>query len=128
MQIPYEAPTMADFRAALAVRERRLAERARDPAVQPVLAAARAEAAAAARLLREKFGARRVRLFGSLARGDTDEDFDIDLAVEGVEPRRFFAASAEAARLVSRKLDVIDLADATPLLRRRVEQDGVDLP
>jgi predicted nucleotidyltransferase len=69
-----------------------------------------------------------VRLFGSLARGDAGERFDIDLAVEVIDRRRFFAACADADRLVTRKLDVIDLPDASPLLRSRVEDDGIDLP
>ena len=128
MKVPYEPPTMADFRAAVAANLRRIEERNRDPEVQATLAGARAEAAAAARMLRERFGARRVRLFGSLARGDADETFDVDLAVEGVEPARFFEAWAVAAGLVRRKLDLVDLADAPPLLRSRIEEDGVDLP
>ena len=128
VKIPYELPTLAETRRAIAEREDRLARRNADPGVQVVLASARSEAAAAARLLRDRFGASRVRVFGSLARGDTDERFDIDLAVEGIARESFFAACAAARSVVTRELDVIDLADASPLLRQRVEQDGIDVP
>jgi len=128
MRIPYRLPTGEDYHKALAANLRRIEERNRRPEVQSELARARTEAAAAARLLKDEFGASRVRLFGSLARGDADEGFDIDLAVEGIAPARFFAAYAAAGMLVTRKFDLIDLEDATPLLRSRVEEDGVDLP
>jgi predicted nucleotidyltransferase len=81
-------------------------------------------------VLRDRFGATRVRLFGSLARGDGDVDrgFDIDLAVEGVAPGKFFEAWAVAARQTKRRLDVVDVKDASPLLRQRFDEDGIDLP
>ncbi len=127
-RIPYQSPGPKEMRAALLARERWLEERLRDPSVQAALGAARAEATAAARVLKERFGARRVRLFGSLARQDAVEGFDIDLAVEGIAPERFFAACAAADQVVSLRLDVIDVKEAPPLLARRIEQDGVDLP
>jgi hypothetical protein len=107
---------------------RRLDERLRDPAVVARLDAARAEAAAAARVLRERFGATRVRLFGSLARRDRAEGFDIDLAVEGIAARDFFRACAAADQVVTRRLDIVDVAEAPPLLRARIDEDGVELP
>ncbi len=128
IRIPYTLPTMADFRAAVARRERELAEMQKDPAVRAAVDAARAEATKMARLLKEEFGARRVRLFGSLARGDATKESDIDLAVEGIDPGSFFRASARAALLTQRRVDIIDVADASPLLRLRIDQDGVDLP
>ena len=128
MKIPYTPPTLADFRRAMAEVLRRNQERLRDPAFRAQVDRARDEAAAVARMLKARFGATRVRLHGSLARLDCSEDFDIDMAVEGIEARRFFEALDEAERLVSRKLDLIDLKDATDLMRKRVQLDGVDLP
>jgi predicted nucleotidyltransferase len=49
--------------------------------------------------LAERFGATRVVLVGSLARGDFRRGSDIDLWVEGVATERFFEASAEVSRL-----------------------------
>ncbi|MFQ6089980.1 MAG: nucleotidyltransferase domain-containing protein [Candidatus Bipolaricaulia bacterium] len=40
----------------------------------------------------ERFGARRVYLFGTLPRGDLREGSDIDLAVEGLIPGDYFRA------------------------------------
>lgn len=119
---------MADFRAAVARREREIAEKQKDPAFRATVDAALADASRMARCLKEDFGARRVRLFGSLARADSMEGSDIDLAVEGIEPGEFFHASARAALLTQRRVDIIDVADASPLLKLRIDQDGIDLP
>lgn len=112
----------------IAARLRRVEEELRRPEVRARIEAARAEAAAAARVLKERFGATRVRLFGSFARLDQVEDFDIDLAVEGIDPDLFVKASTAATQVVTREVDLVDPATAPPLLRRRIEQDGIDLP
>ena len=127
LRIPYDLPTAADFRKAMAERELRLEERNALPHVQALVASARSEAAAVASMLMSRFGATRVRLFGSLARGDVGEAFDIDIAVEGILPELFFRACAAADRLVTRKLDVVDVLDASPLLKQRIDEDGIDL-
>ncbi len=49
-----------------------------------------------ARMLRERYGARRVVLIGSLARGNFTLWSDIDLVAFGIPPERFFAAHGEA--------------------------------
>lgn len=129
MRIPYKPPTGKDMREAIARRMRWVEEQKKLPEVQARLDAAHAEAVAVARMLKERYGATRVRLFGSLARRDEVEGFDIDLAAEGLAPGDHFQAWADADRLVTRKLDLIDLADdLPPLLRTRIDQDGVDLP
>ena len=74
MRIPYSLPGSREMRAALELRERVVRERLEDPGVKMAIAGARKEAVP--------------RLFGSLARGDEFEGFDIDLAVEGIEPGR----------------------------------------
>lgn len=71
----------------------------------------------AASVLRAQ-GAREVYLFGSLARGDWQADSDVDLAVEGLPPQVFFAATAKAADLIDRPLDVISLDPPTPFTRQ----------
>ncbi len=128
LRIPYKSPTGKDMREAIARRCRWIEEELKKPEVQARLDAAHAEAVAVARMLKERFGATRVRLFGSLARRDEVEGFDIDVAVEGLASRDYFRAWGEAEKLVTRKLDLIDLKDELPpLLRKRIEQDGVDL-
>ena len=59
-------------------------------------------------------GAREVYIFGSAATGPLRERSDIDLAVEGLPPERFFHAMARAARILQRPLDLIDLDEDNP--------------
>lgn len=54
-------------------------------------------------------GAREVYLFGSAASGVVREGGDIDLAVTGLPPERFFRAMGIARRILRRPLDLIDL-------------------
>jgi predicted nucleotidyltransferase len=62
-------------------------------------------------------GATEVYLFGSAATGNVDEDSDIDLAVVGLPPERFFRVMTEVIRILGRPLDLLDLDEATPLVR-----------
>jgi predicted nucleotidyltransferase len=74
-------------------------------------------------LLKNRFGARRVILFGSLAgQGVWHSHSDIDLAVEGVDPADFFKAYAACADLLPRglELDLVPLESASPELRARI--------
>jgi len=62
-------------------------------------------------------GARAVYVFGSFAEGTERVDSDVDVAVSGIAPSRFFAAAGaaqEAASGAGRIVDVIDLDAATP--------------
>ena len=98
---------------------------ARRTAEQTALAAARR----CARLLVERFGARRVYLFGSLG-GHTAAPFgphsDIDLAVEGLQPDRYWAALAalDPELPPETSLDLVRLDDAHPSLASRVRSTG----
>jgi predicted nucleotidyltransferase len=91
---------------------------------------ARAVAREAATLLKEKFGAGRVILFGSLARGDRfHRRSDIDLAVEGVRPQNFWRAWAALDTLGHRfEVDLVDVESASPALRQQIEREGIELP
>jgi predicted nucleotidyltransferase len=70
-------------------------------------------------------GARRVVLFGSLARGRFGLDSDIDVAVEGLADP--FRAAADAERETGFELDVVPIESAFPHVLRRVEVEGVVL-
>ena len=56
-----------------------------------------------------RYSARRVLLFGSAAFGAGDEPRDIDLAVDGVDPSRFFLFYGELIFALSKPVDLIDL-------------------
>src|SRR3990172_10421579 len=65
----------------------------------------------AAKLLKTEFGAKEVILFGSLARrGSFMLYSDIDLAVRGIAPERFFAASAAIERVDQTKAELLAFA------------------
>jgi uncharacterized protein len=59
-------------------------------------------------------GAREVYLFGSAARGQLRAGSDIDLAVSGLPPERFYRAGSQAEDALGRPLDLIDLDEVTP--------------
>ena len=81
----------------------------------------------AAGLLAERYGVRKVILFGSLAWRRPSLASDIDLAVEGLAPERFFRADAELAREIPIPVDLKLLGDCPPVLRHRIEAEGVVL-
>ena len=115
--------TMARYRATFRAREA-----ARAASVAERLRTARAAASAAATVLKRDFGATRVLLFGSAARGQGFHDrSDIDLAVEGVQIDQFWAAGAAAERSAGFELDLVDLTFAQPGLIEHVEATGIEL-
>lgn len=80
-------------------------------------------ARACIRLLKDRFGARRVILFGSLTRpGPWHDRSDIDLAVEGLPPEDFFPAYSACRDLLppGMELDLIPLENAYPEMRARI--------
>ncbi len=83
----------------------------------------------AARLLKKRFGARRVIVYGSLAHGAWfHRRSDIDLAVEGIKPGKFFRAWAMLDRLDSPfEIDLTDYALAPARLRAVIDQEGIEL-
>lgn len=85
------------------------------------------EARRAAKILVERYGVTRVILFGSLAWRRFHPTSDIDLAVEGLEPRRYFRADAALAREIPNPVDLKLLSECPPLLRSRIEEEGLTL-
>jgi len=86
-------------------------------------------AEACRRLLKERFGARRVILFGSLAgQGPWHGRSDIDLAVEGLAPDEFFAAYSACRDLLppGLELDLLSLESVYPEMRARSPGGGGD--
>jgi predicted nucleotidyltransferase len=83
----------------------------------------------AAKLLKQRFGARQVVLFGSLARGDFfHRRSDIDLAVDGIESQHFWRAWSALDTLGHEfEIDLVDIETVLPRLRLEIEQEGVEL-
>jgi predicted nucleotidyltransferase len=75
----------------------------------------------------ERHGARDVRVFGSVARGEATENSDIDLLVSaGEDTSPWFPAAlvAELERLLGRKVEVVTEDGLYWLLRRRILQEA----
>lgn len=76
-----------------------------------------------AALLKERFGAKRVIIFGSaVGQAPWHEGSDLDLAVEGIRPEEFFTAWSAVEEMAPPGLgvDLVDLASAYPELRARI--------
>jgi predicted nucleotidyltransferase len=77
-----------------------------------------------------KYGARNVRVFGSLARGEADEQSDIDFLVE-MEPGRSLldlgGLQYELEQLLCRKVDVVTERGLKARIRERVLREAIAL-
>jgi uncharacterized protein len=81
-----------------------------------------------ARRLHEEFGARRVVLVGSLARGQFGIGSDIDLAAEGIPDEVFFRAGADIeADADGLRVDLIPIESANALFLADLAREGVVL-
>ncbi|HEX2689335.1 MAG TPA: nucleotidyltransferase domain-containing protein [Kofleriaceae bacterium] len=80
----------------------------------------------AAALLRAA-GATRVWVFGSLATGKTRPESDIDLAVEGLHPGRYFDVLADLMALFRSPVDLVTMEQAPTSLRETIRATGREL-
>ena len=68
-------------------------------------------------------GAREVYLFGSAVRGTMEERSDIDLAVSGLPPEKFFQVLAQVEDIFQRPIDLVDLDEENPFTRYLREEN-----
>lgn len=75
-------------------------------------------------------GARRVRVFGSMARGEAGPDSDVDVFVD-LEPGRslfdIIAIKQDLEDLLGREVDVVTEAAVSPYIRNEVLKEAVSL-
>ncbi len=90
--------------------------------------AAQCDARRIARFLQQQ-GARRVIGIGSAFASDRrfTRRSDIDLAVEGLAPEKFFRVSGQAADMTGFALDIVPVETATDAMRQAIVREGVDL-
>lgn len=83
----------------------------------------------ASTILKERFGATRVLVFGSLAHGAWfTPRSDIDLWVDGIPVEKFFHAEADVEAVATGyKVDLVDSRECSPELLEQVEEEGVEL-
>lgn len=68
---------------------------------------------AAAGVALKTMGASEVYLFGSAARDDLRDGSDVDLAIAGLPPEKFFQAMSRAEDALNRPIDLVDLDEHT---------------
>lgn len=83
----------------------------------------------AARLLKKKYGAKRVIVFGSLAHGAWfHARSDVDLAVEGLAPGTIWRAWSAVERVIAGfEVDLVELETASLRLGQRIREQGKEL-
>ena len=92
------------------------------------LAEATSVARSIAKELIERFGAKKVILFGSLAQGGYNRWSDIDLAVWGIAPVDFFKAVGFATGFSKKwKVDLVDGEDCSKGLHDVILKEGIEL-
>ena len=86
-------------------------------------------ARAAAQLLRERFGATRVVVFGSLVHDGCFTPWsDVDVAAWGIRPEDTFRAIGEVIDLdLAIEVNVVDVGACRPSLLATIEREGIDL-
>ena len=73
-------------------------------------------------------GARRVWLFGSLAKGrKPGVHSDFDFAVEGLPPEKLFGCVGHLLQKLPRPVDIVEMECASEFLAGRVREEGVEL-
>ena len=75
--------------------------------------------------LSEKYHVKRVLLFGS-SLDPAKESRDIDIAVEGIEPRKFFKYYGDLMLRLSKPVDVIDLSEKSKFVAL-VKKEGISI-
>ena len=83
----------------------------------------------AAQLLKSKYGAKRVFLFGSLAhQAWFNPVSDVDLAVEGLRSEDYWRAWRDVEQIITdREVDLIELETASVSLKRAINRYGMEL-
>lgn len=109
-----------------AARKQSLSGHRRDPHEHAHMMARLHETAA---MLKMRFGARHVFLFGSQLRSTrVPKEADIDLAVEGLTGAAYWQAWGAVEEFIPEcAVDLIDLAMASPSLRLAILKDGLEL-
>jgi len=74
-------------------------------------------------VIARKYHASRVLLFGS-SLSDTEESYDIDIAVEGIPDKDFYSFYGELLYALSKPVDVVDLSRRTRFTEL-VVKDGI---
>lgn len=79
----------------------------------------------------QQFGAQRIRVFGSVARGEEQQDSDVDFLVAFPRGYSLFsqrlALTEQLKTLLGRQVDVVPEHELNPHIRQQVLNEAVDL-
>lgn len=78
----------------------------------------------------KKYGATKLRVFGSVARGEESPESDIDIIVEmekGSSLLDIIAIKQDIEELLGRKVDIVTEASISPYIRDTVLREAVNL-
>lgn len=80
-------------------------------------------------ILAEKYGVTRIRVFGSVARGEAREDSDIDLILDFKKPIGwdYFIIDKEIAGMVGRDVDVVTESSIKPYIKEVILSESRDI-
>ncbi|MBI4582938.1 MAG: nucleotidyltransferase domain-containing protein [Planctomycetes bacterium] len=83
----------------------------------------------AAGILKIRFGAKRVVLFGSLSHKEWFTPWsDIDLSVAGIKDQDFYQAVATVSGLSPDfKIEIIDFNSCPPKMKEKIEAEGIEV-
>jgi len=88
------------------------------------------ERAPAVRSMAARHGARNIRIFGSVVRGEDGKDSDVDLLVDMDDDRSLLdlvAVERELRQLLNRQVDVVVDGGVSPYLRDRIFAEAIPL-
>lgn len=74
----------------------------------------------------KRFGAERIILFGSCARGEKGAS-DIDIAVSGIAKGSFFVLVGRLIKELDVNVDIVDLDEADAYFAKRIKEEGREL-
>jgi len=79
------------------------------------------------RALAQRHRVRSIKVFGSMARDDADEDSDVDLLIETTPETSGFVLGAllmDAQDLLGRRVDIVTEKSLHPLMRERILREA----
>jgi predicted nucleotidyltransferase len=71
-----------------------------------------------------RYGAKKIILYGSLARGDYKSTSDIDLCYEGIPDYDYFRVLSECILQANRRFNLVDLKTAKGYFKNRILNEG----
>ena len=64
-------------------------------------------------------------IFGSVSKGLAKDNSDIDIAVRGLPPERFFYIYGQLSMQISRAIDLVDLDDGSRFSKKLQQRGGM---